>query len=99
MIVRIVKLKIRQDGLNDFAQKFVAVRDKINSFRGCKHVELLDAIGEPGTVFTYSLWESEESLEEYRKSELFDATWKDVKLLFNGKPEAWSLRSHDEIKV
>jgi heme-degrading monooxygenase HmoA len=95
MIVRIVKLQVRQDRLCEFEEKFRTVRDKIASFKGCKHVELLDVIGEPGTVFTYSLWESEDSLEEYRRSDLFGTTWNDVKKLFNGKPEAWSLRSHD----
>jgi len=96
MIVRIVKLKIHPERMDAFAEKFRSVRDKITSFSGCRHVELLDAIDEPDTVFTYSLWENEESLEDYRRSDLFDNTWTDVKSLFNGKPEAWSLRSHND---
>jgi heme-degrading monooxygenase HmoA len=41
--------------------------------------------------FTYSYWETEQDLENYRNSELFDTVWSFTKKLFNDKPEAWSV--------
>ena len=40
--------------------------------------------------FTYSIWDNEEALNNYRHSELFKNTWAKTKILFDGKPEAWS---------
>jgi len=45
----------------------------------------------PSILFTYSYWETEADLENYRKSKLFDEVWTFTKKLFNDKPEAWSL--------
>jgi heme-degrading monooxygenase HmoA len=42
-------------------------------------------------MFTVSIWESEDDLNAYRNSELFENTWAKTKVLFNDKPEAWSL--------
>jgi heme-degrading monooxygenase HmoA len=41
--------------------------------------------------FTYSFWETEQDLENYRQSALFDEVWTFTKKLFNDKPEAWSV--------
>ena len=41
--------------------------------------------------FTYSYWDSENDLNNYRKSELFNEVWTFTKKLFNAKPEAWSV--------
>ena len=42
-------------------------------------------------------WESEEDLENYRKSELFTEVWDFTKQLFNDKPEAWSVDKLDRL--
>ena len=41
--------------------------------------------------FTYSHWEKEQNLEDYRNSDLFKNVWATTKTFFNDKPEAWSL--------
>ena len=63
----------------------------IKSFKGCQHVELLQATASQNLFFTYSIWDSEEHLNAYRNSELFGKVWGRTKVLFNDKPEAWSL--------
>jgi heme-degrading monooxygenase HmoA len=45
----------------------------------------------PSIFFTYSFWETEQDLENYRQSALFDDVWTFTKKLFNDKPEAWSV--------
>ena len=64
---------------------------KIKGFEGCDHVELLQDANNPGLFFTYSLWQSEAHLNRYRDSELFNNVWGSTKILFNAKPEAWTV--------
>jgi len=58
---------------------------------GCYHVEMLQDTADPRHCFTYSIWKDQESLDLYRKSDLFGEVWPKTKLLFDDKPEAWSL--------
>jgi (4S)-4-hydroxy-5-phosphonooxypentane-2,3-dione isomerase len=95
MIVRIVKLTIEPDRFTTFMKCFDDVKEQIRTFKGCLHMELLRDITSSGIVFTYSLWENEACLENYRKSELFNNTWKTVKPLFRSRAEAWSLEKYD----
>ena len=64
---------------------------KIKGFEGCLHVELLQDRSSPSIFFTYSNWESENHLNIYRDSILFKTVWASTKVLFNQKPEAWTL--------
>ncbi len=70
---------------------FNASKNKIRNFEGCTHLELLKNIDAPNVLFTYSHWLSIEHLNTYRHSDLFKTTWEKTKILFNGKPEAWSV--------
>lgn len=100
MIVRIVKLTIDPARIRQFHDYYNAVEQKIRNFEGCQHAELLIHKKNDGIVFTYSLWETEEQLEAYRKSELFKSTWALVKPLFASKAEAWTLvRQEDQGKA
>ncbi len=94
MIVRIVKLTLIREKIRQFYDNYESVEPAIRSFDGCRHAELLKHVKNDGVVFTYSLWESEEQLEKYRKSELFKSTWARVKPLFASKAEAWTLEQH-----
>lgn len=75
----------------DFLAFFETVRDRIASFPGCTHLELCRDAGLEHVYYTFSKWESEEALETYRNSELFKDTWAKTKVLFGGKPLAYSL--------
>ena len=85
-------MSFQPDAIEDFIAAFESRKSLIASFEGCKGVQLLQDINNPNIFFTYSKWINEESLEVYRKSELFGTTWDEVKKLFNGKPEAWSVK-------
>ncbi len=63
----------------------------IAGFEGCSHVELLQDQSHPNVFFTYSIWENEEFLNKYRDSELFNKVWSSTKVLFNDKPQAWTV--------
>lgn len=91
MINRIVKMHFRPEETDNFLALFEQVKEKIRSFNGCKGVELLRDINNSCIMFTYSQWESEAHLNDYRSSELFATTWRDTKAKFAQKAEAWSV--------
>ena len=92
---RIVKLSFQPEKVKDFLEIFRESKYQIRSFPGCLHLELWNNKAEPNVFFTYSFWENELALEAYRESELFKATWKKTKALFNDKPQAWSVEMLD----
>ncbi len=96
MITRIVKMKFRSDKVAEFRELFEQQHTRIKAFRGCQDVTLYQDINEPGIFFTYSHWESEDALQEYRSSDVFRSIWTSTKALFSERAEAWSL---NEIKV
>ncbi len=97
MIIRIVKLSVSPEKIEDFMGYFERVKYDIRSFQGCLHLELLRDKDNNDFIFTYSKWEQSESLESYLNSPLFKSTWAKVKPWFNGKPEAWSVEQLQEV--
>lgn len=81
--------------VDEFKALFEANWRLIKNFEGCSHVELLQDANNPSVFFTYSIWKDSDSVEKYRQSDLFNRVWSATKVLFNQKPEAWSV---NEIK-
>ncbi|MCC6371240.1 MAG: antibiotic biosynthesis monooxygenase [Bacteroidia bacterium] len=92
MIKRIVKMSFRPEEIENFKNIFKTNWQYIKGFEGCSHVELLQDENNPSVFFTYSLWQSENHLNNYRNSDLFAKVWGATKVLFNDKPQAWSVK-------
>jgi quinol monooxygenase YgiN len=93
MIVRIVKLTLQPEKVEDFLSLFQRYKKDIAAFSGCKHLQGLQDITNINVFFTYSHWESEEALNTYRHSELFNEVWPQAREWFEEKPEAWSSKT------
>jgi heme-degrading monooxygenase HmoA len=91
MFTRIVKMEFEMETIPTFLTNFEKVKSNIRNFPGCQFLELYRDKSDPSIFFTYSRWESEEDLENYRKSELFRTVWATTKKLFRSKPQAWSV--------
>jgi heme-degrading monooxygenase HmoA len=91
MIIRIVKMTFIPEKVEEFLGVFHASKQLIRNMPGCNHLELLNDIKTSNIFFTYSYWDSENDLNNYRDSELFKEVWSKTKVLFNDKPEAWSV--------
>lgn len=91
MLVRIVKLSFHEDKIPAFLDNFELMKEKIRNAPGNRFLELYQDKNNKNIFFTYSYWETEEDLENYRKSELFNDIWTYTKQFFNDKPEAWSV--------
>ncbi|MGZ3863789.1 MAG: putative quinol monooxygenase [Bacteroidia bacterium] len=93
MITRIVKLTFQTEQVPAFLDLFAKTKTLIRASEGCMHLELLNDKGNPNIFFTYSKWKDESFLEQYRQSELFNSVWKQTKVLFSDRPEAWTVDS------
>jgi hypothetical protein len=80
-----------EENIEKFLSNFEVVKQKIRDFEGCQLLELYRDKDHTNIFFTYSYWNAESDLENYRHSELFKGVWAQTKPMFNGKPEAWSV--------
>lgn len=91
MLVRIVKLTFKTENITSFEAIFEASKHKIRNVSGCNFLELYQDKNNPAIFFTYSYWDSDTDLENYRNSAFFKSVWAKTKVLFAEKPEAWSV--------
>jgi quinol monooxygenase YgiN len=92
MLIRIVRMTFQEDKVQAFLDNFELNKEKIRNFEGCRHLELWRDEHQKNIFITYSHWESEEALNQYRDSELFKSVWKFTKSLFSAKPTAFSAK-------
>ncbi len=92
MIKRFVKMTFKPEHIQEFKMIFNSNKELIAAVEGCSHVELLQDDNNPCVFFTYSLWQNIDFIEQYRHSDLFKGVWSKTKVLFDDKPEAWSLK-------
>ena len=91
MIVRVVKMTFRPEECERFLELFEGWRHKIRAFPGCRYLELLHATDDSRVFMTYSEWESETDLGNYRKSDVFASVWPTVKTMFEEPAEACTM--------
>jgi heme-degrading monooxygenase HmoA len=91
MLVRIVKLSFQEEHIPAFLENFELMKEQIRNAPGNRFLELYQDKSNKSIFFTYSYWETEADLDNYRNSALFDEVWTFTKKLFNAKPEAWSV--------
>ena len=92
MIKRFVKLSVDPAKLAEFKANFAIAKPQILSVSGCRHLELLQVTDEPNLFFTFSIWDSEHHLEEYKNTTIYFRAWETVKPLLNAEPLAWSTK-------
>ena len=93
-MIRIVKLTFSEDKISDFLTFFDTIKHIVNNFPGCNGMKLLQDIHQPNIVMTYSLWNEELDLENYRTSPEFQNIWSTIKPWFSEKAEAWSVDAY-----
>ncbi len=98
MLVRIVRMTFQDDKLAHFHAIFDQSKHHIRGFPGNQHLELLRDPSYPNVRMTYSLWDSADALEAYRRSELFRTTWAATKALFAEKATAFSAETLEVVQ-
>jgi quinol monooxygenase YgiN len=90
MVIRIVKLRMRDEEVEAFKAYFQTVCEIIRSQPGCNKLQAWQDINERTIFFTYSIWDKVDDLETYRNSAFFLQFWKTVKPWFSDKAEVWT---------
>jgi heme-degrading monooxygenase HmoA len=96
-LIRIVRMTFQPGTEAAFLENFEANKLQIRNSPGCQHLELCQDLHEKNIFVTYSHWETEEALNQYRDSQLFKSVWTFTKSLFADKPVAFSLKKIDEV--
>jgi heme oxygenase (mycobilin-producing) len=97
MLIRVVKMHFTEAGVSEFLQIFNENKTAIRNFPGCESLQLLKDADDPNAFITLSNWDNAASLEAYRKSELFNKVWGQVKTLFSQRSIAFSLEKYIEL--
>jgi quinol monooxygenase YgiN len=84
-------------GVDEFLEVFEKHKEAIRNFEGCSHLQLLRDVNDKTTFTTLSHWRNQECLDKYRKSELFEKVWGQVKTLFAERSLAFSLEKFIEV--
>ena len=92
-------MEFEEELIPQFLAIFAASREKIRSFPGCTHLQLLQGEADPRIFFTYSHWLAEGDLDSYRNSDLFRGVWRSTRKLFRAAPKAWSLTDQTQVKI
>ncbi len=98
MLIRIVKMNFHKENIPAFLDNFDKMKQHIRNAKGNRLLELYQDKHDECVFFTYSYWDTESDLDNYRKSALFDEVWTFTKKLFNEKPLAWSVNSVVSLK-
>jgi quinol monooxygenase YgiN len=96
MIKRIVRMTFQEDKTQAFEELFLATRDKIKATPGCLHLEWWQDLGDKNIYYTFSHWESEAHLADYKNTETFKWVWPKTKAMFAAPPQAWSVIQKEE---
>lgn len=94
MMIRIVQLHFQDERIEEFLSFFDGIKEKVNGFPGCLGMKLLRDINNPSIIMTYSHWENNAALDNYRTSETFGQIWPKIKPWFAKKPQAWSVEEY-----
>lgn len=98
MIKRIVRMTFKPEELTGFFAMFEEKKQAIRNFPGCHHLEVWQEKDKPHIVYTYSFWTDTDSLDSYRHSDLFKATWAITKAKFADKPIAHTVELYEIVR-
>lgn len=91
MLIRIVRMTFAPEQVPAFLEIFRSSQGQIRQMPGCRFLELWQDAEHAHIYCTHSHWESEEALNNYRRSELFGKVWPATKALFAAPAQAFSV--------
>lgn len=97
MITRIVRMEFKPENVEAFLEVFHASKQQIRSFPGVHALELHRDANASNVFYTYSLWDDQAALDNYRFSDFFRELWPRTKALFASPPQAFSLLKEVEV--
>ncbi len=83
-------MTFKKEKAGEFLEFFETVKDQIKAFEGCRYIAMLKDEQQVNVFAFYSVWDSKNNLEDYRKSGFYRKIWTHTKSLFDAPPSAWS---------
>jgi len=99
MLIRSVRMTFKFEKVPEFLELFNRSKKQIRNFPGCKHLELHEDYTHGNIYATYSIWQDQNALDNYRKSDLFKEVWSQTKVLFEKEPIAFSSKLIEEVTI
>ena len=91
-------MTFQKEKVSEFLVLFNESKKQIRNFPGCSNLELHVDESRENIYSTYSIWEDELALDNYRQSELFKDIWGRTKLLFDKHPVAISNKLIEKVR-
>ena len=83
-------MSFHEENIPAFLENFEIIKEKIRNAPGNRLLELYQDKTNKCIFFTYSYWEDEVKLNQYRYSDTFAEVWPQTKALFSAPAEAWT---------
>ena len=87
-ILRVVRMTLVPSEVDSFKSYFSHIQSEIMAMPGCRSVHLCVDKDAPHRLATFSIWDSEMDLNNYRKSEWFGQIWPQTKAKLERPVEA-----------
>lgn len=87
-ILRVVRMTLVPSEVENFKSHFSCIQSEIVAMPGCRSVHLCVDKDAPHRLTTFSIWDSEMDLNNYRKSEWFGQIWPQTKAKLERPAEA-----------
>ncbi len=93
MIIRVVRMEVIDTKLELFNHFMDNVKEVKTELKGCIHYDVLRDKRYANVFYGYTIWEAENDLVKYRKSELFKETVRTVNQFCVKKSQAWTVEN------
>ena len=93
MVVRIVSLKCKPEGVDAFRLLLRQAFSRVRNVPGCLSLQIVGDVADPASYYTISAWRDVDALEAYRAGPVFAKVWPRVKAFL--REPAWASTCQD----
>jgi len=93
MILRIVKMEVAPDKLEDFKRFMTNLSEEKIKQKGCVHHDFFSDKQYDNVYFQYTIWERTSDLKKYKSTPLFKEVVKTLSNLCLVAPYAWTVEN------
>lgn len=93
MILRVVKMNVDEEKRDAFELFMKNLREEKLKLAGCLHFDYFHEKNNKNIFYSYTIWESEKYLKQYKKTDLFIEVVSTLKKLCTEEPKAWTIEN------
>ncbi len=93
MILRVVKMKVDLRKIDAFKLFMDNLHDEKLRLAGCLHFDYFNERQNPSIYYSYTIWEHEKYLKQYKKTEFSKEVLQTLRDLCVEEPQAWTIQN------